>query len=177
MLTCTVGRSQPHGSQSQPHEAREGLVVLQPPYVPMADALYAWRHVSSHTPGRDGFAFGKGHQTICQLEEGRIHRYRRLARPSRSLPISVAMRFGRVGKGNLSSVNASRDANGCIIQHTESARPPQRCRALHPLRTLWGAQDGRHHRQASALRCPLKARSSGRVSSGLRRGVGRSIAC
>ena len=124
MLTCTVGRSQPHGSQSQPHEAREGLVVLHPPYVPMADALDAWRHVSSHTPGRVGSAFGKGHQTICQLEGGRIHRQRRLARPSRSLPTSVAMRvWGELGRG-ISVVNASRDGNGPIVQHAKSARPP-----------------------------------------------------
>ena len=119
-----MGRGQPHGSHSQPHLAREGLVVLHPPYVPMADALYAWRHVSSHTPGRGGSAFGKGHQTICQLEGGRIHRQRRLARPSRSLPISVAMRvWGELGRG-ISVVNASRDANGPIVQHTKSARPP-----------------------------------------------------
>ena len=128
-----MGRSQPHGSHSQPHLARKGLVVLHPPYVPMADALYAWRHVSSHTPGRGGSAFGKGHQTICQLEGGRIHRQRRLARPSRSLPISVAKRvWGELGRG-ISEVNASRDASGPIVQHTKSARPP--AHAIHSIPT------------------------------------------
>ena len=35
----------------------------------MADALYAWRHVSSHAPGRHACAFAKHHQTIIQLED------------------------------------------------------------------------------------------------------------
>ena len=109
---------------SQPHQACEGLVELHPPYVPMADALYAWRHVSSHAPGRHACAFAKHHQTIIQLVEGRIHRQRGLARPTRSVPISVAMRvWGELGRG-ISVVTASRDASGCIIEHTKSARPP-----------------------------------------------------